>query len=251
MPDPKADPLAALLYAGSPDMFKSARFIYEMTMEMGPADDVTAKILGEEGVAMMQAFGMQASGTGAMQVVDAAAGKTNMQMEIEMGVLGQTMKVETIVIGDSAWARMNGGAWQKSDDATAGSSAGDPAAMLETFRAATKVEWLDNKPLDGEAVHHLRYVIDPEKMDLSSMLKSTPGVSDETSAEEALAILKQMTLEGEAWLAASDLSLRQQRMLMTMIVPMPDEEEARLKVVMNMLMRYTEVNKPVVIEPPK
>jgi hypothetical protein len=253
VPDAKQDPRAALLYSAGSN-FKSATFTYDMNMTMSPADDTSATALGPAAGVLSQ-MAIKGKGSGAMQVVDAAQGKTNLQMSFDMGVMGQQVKMDMIMLDGQVWTRIGeDGAWEKAQSpSTAAKSMGgmDPSSMMESYRDAVKVEWLDDKPLNGEAVHHLRYQVDPSKMDMSSVLASAEG--GKASPEQIQAMLKEMSIDAEVWLTAKDLATRQTKMQISFIMPMPgqaDLKDVKLKVVMDMTMAFDKINQAVEIKAP-
>jgi len=97
---------------------------------------------------------------------------------------------------------------------------------------------------------YLRFTVDPVKFDMSAL---TSTLGEDASAEDIEALLKDMTIDAEVWLTTGDLQLRQQRMLIGMIMSMGEELEnpdARIRMNMDATMRLMNVNEPVTIEPP-
>lgn len=253
IPDVQSDPMGALLYASSGDAMKTAEFEYDMTMTMEPADEAAEEALGPA-VEILSGFTMTATGTGAMEVVDATGLNNKMRMQLDMEAAGEQIAFEMIMIEDTVWVRMGeDGEWEKAEADQAQSvipGGMDPNDMMKAFTDATQVEWIEDTELDGEAVSRLRFTVDPAKFDLGS-LAGTLG--EDASAEEVEAMLKDMTIDAEVWLTADELQLRQQRMLIGMIMSLGKELEnpdARVRMNMDATMRLMNVNEPVTIEPP-
>lgn len=228
-----------------------------MNMTMAPADDASAKALGPAADQLSQ-VAIKGTGQGAIQVIDPLAGKSNMSMDLEMNAVGQKIMLHMIMVGDTAWVRMGDqGDWQKSD-AKAGASKSlggmDPKTMLESYRNATKVQFVEDTKLGEEAVRHLHFVVDPSKTDMSSVVNSaTANSSGQLSPEDLQAIMKEMTIDVDVWLTAKELQLRQEKMVMSFTMPLPGLPagvEARLLTKMDLLMRFDKINQPVKIEPP-
>jgi hypothetical protein len=253
IPDVKSDPLGALLYATSGDAMQTAEFEYDMVMTMEPADEAAEEALGPA-VDVLSGFTMTASGTGAMEIVDATALKNKMRMELDMEAAGEQIAFEMIMIEDTVWVRMGeDGEWEmaEADQAQPAIPGGmDPNDMMEAFADATDVEWVEDTELDGEAVSRLRFTVDPAKFDLGSLTRT---LGEDATAEEVEALLKDMTIDAEVWLTTDELQLRQQRMVIGMIMSLGDEmdnPDARVRMNMNATMRLMNVNEPVTIEPP-
>ena len=255
MPDAQADPKAALLYSASAKGLQSASFTYDMNMTMAAADEAATKALGPA-AAMLSNLSIKASGTGAMQVIDAAKGLANMRMDMDTEAMGQTFHIQTISVGGTTWTRVGtDGAWQKADiktNGTAGKAATgvDPSNMLLAFDSATDVKWLDDEPLNGEPVQHLGFKIDPAKLNLAGVLQSSQN--GKATPEELQAMMENMTINAEAWLGAGDLLPRQEKLTIGWVMPLPGEigVKANLKVGMDTLMIFDMINQPVEIKAP-
>jgi hypothetical protein len=255
MPDAKADPKAALVYSASAKGLRSATFTYQMTMTMAPADDASTNALGAA-AAMLSNLAIKASGTGAMQVVDAAKGQANVRMDINTDAMGQKILVQTITVSGTTWTRVGtDGAWQKADVKTGGTIAKtqtgvDPSSMFLAFDGATDVKWLDDNPLKGKPVHHLSFSIDPAKLNLAGVIQN--GQNGKATPEELQAMMKIMTINAEAWLGADDLLPRQEKLTLGWVMPLPGNAgvSANLKVGMDTLMVFDKLNQPVEIKAP-
>lgn len=254
IPDPKTDPMAALLYTGRPGSFSSAEFDYVMTLEMSPADEASAAALGDD-AGQLSDVQMKITGDGAMEVTDPGALKSKMRMAMNLDMAGQQMAMEMIIIDQTAWIRVGSeGEWQKveGEQATSAIPGGmDPESMLETFQNATDVVWVGDLEIDGEPVSHLRFAIDPAKLDLASLTAMTD--QEELSEQELQEILQDMKPVIDVWITRSNLELRRQVMAFDMIMPFPEElgaSGAKLRMAMEMDMQFRNVNQPVTIEPP-
>ena len=254
VPDPKTDPMGALLYIGQPGSFKSAEFDYLMTLEMSPADEASAAALGDE-AEMLSDVRMTITGDGAMEVTDPGALKSKMRMNMNLSMAGQQMAMELIMIDQTAWIRVGpDGEWQKveGEQAMAAIPGGmDPESMLETFQNATDVVWIEDLEIDGEPASHLSFAIDPAKLDLKSLTAMTNQA--ELSEEEMEQILRDMEPVIDVWVTRADLELRRQRMAFDMIMAFPEElgiSDAQLRMAMVMDMQLSNVNQPVTIEAP-
>ncbi len=247
--------MSALLYSGLAGVLQSYTFTYDMKVEVAPADEASAEALGEAlGAEMLGLLSMRAAGSGAVQVVDPALSKANMRMDIEMEFAGQTESLHMVVVGDTAWMRLGDkGPWQKMDVGEAGGVAPgiDPNTVLADLDKATDVRWIEESELEGERVHHLRFSFDPSEMDLSSLFAGAN--LGQLSPEEFQSILEEMIIEGETWLGVGDLLPRQQRLVISTVVPMPEEAgipEAKLRFVIDVVSRLDNFNEEIIIEPP-
>ncbi len=254
VPDPKTDPMAALLYVGRPGSFSSAEFDYVMTLEMSPADEASAAALGDD-AGQLSDVQMKITGDGAMEVTDPGALKSKMRMAMNLDMAGQQMAMEMIIIDQTAWIRVGSeGEWQKVEGEQAMSAIPggmDPESMLETFQNATDVAWVEDLEIDGEPVSHLRFAIDPAKRDLASLTAMTDQA--ELSEEELQEILKDMQPVIDVWITKANLELRRQVMAFDMIMPFPEElgaSDAKLRMALEMDMQVRNVNEPVTIEAP-
>lgn len=254
IPDPKTDPMAALLYTARPGSFGSAEFDYVMTLKMSPADEASAAAMGDA-AEQLSAAPMTITGTGAMEVTDPGALKSKMRMNMNLDMAGQQMAMDMIVIDQAAWLRIGpDGAWQKveGEQATAAIPGGmDPDSMLETFQNATDVAWVEDVDIDGEPVSHLRFAIDPAKLDLAS-LTGMMGQA-EMSSDEVQAALQEMKPVIDVWITRAGLELRKQVMAFDVIMSLPEEmgiAGAKLRMGLTMEMQFRNVNQPVTIEAP-
>jgi hypothetical protein len=251
-PDPKADPAGALLYAAA-NPWKTSTFTYTMGAKMSAADDATAKLLGPMADQLSKAM-MSGSGKGAIEMKDPATGKANMQMDLDIGAAGQQMAIQMVTIGEDSWMRMGEtGEWQKSKAPTgAGAAANDPGAMLKYLQNATEVTWVDNKPLNDEPAQHLRFTVDPSKLDLAGLMAGAAG-SGKTPPDAVAAMLKDAKISFDAWLVGPDLRVREERMTLNTIFPMGEATgmgNMKLGMELDMTMRFDNFDKPVKIEPP-
>jgi hypothetical protein len=226
-----------------------------MNMKMAPADDASKQALGAA-AGMLSNLAIKGSGTGAMQVVDPATHRANVKMDMTTDAMGQKFIIQTVTISDTSWVRIGSdGKWQKADAnasaTTAKSQTGmTPGSMFMAFDSATDVKWLDDNPLNGQPVHHLSFTIDPAKLKLDQIIQNSQN--GKATPEELQAIMKNMTLSGEAWLGADDLLPRQEKVNMTWVMPLPGGTgtNANLKVGMDTTMVFDKINQPVDIQPP-
>ena len=255
MPDPKTDPQAALLYAGEGKLFKTAEFTYTMSITMAPADDASVKALGEQAAALAGAK-MEIAGSGAMEVTDPEAGKANMRMDMDMSAAGQQLKLQMVMVDDTAWAKMSGQEkWTKveGDQAKAALPAGvSPDQMLQDFKNAVDVEWVEDVTRNDEELSHLRFTLDPSKMNLDSLL-GTVTQGQELSQDDVDALVKDMKPVVDVWLTREGLELRAEQMTVDWTMGLPaaaNAGDAKIRFLMAMDMQFTKVNEPVSIEPP-
>jgi hypothetical protein len=253
MPDPKTDPQAALMYSSAGEMFKTAEFTYDLTMTMAPADDASKAALGDE-AAELENLKTEMTGSGAMDRTDPQ--NVKMRMELNMNAAGQKLSLEMVGIGQTAWVKMPGqDEWTKVEDQEALSSmtAGvTPDEMLEGFENAVDVEWIEDTTLNGEEVSHLRFTLDPSKMDLDALTGSL-GQGEEISPEDLQAMMKDMKPVVDVWLSRATLQPRGQKMQLDWLMPLPEQAnmgDAKLRIIMLMNAEYSKVNEPVTIEAP-
>jgi hypothetical protein len=253
MPDPKTDPQAALMYSSAGEMFKTAEFTYDLTMTMAPADDASKAALGDE-AAELENLKTEMTGSGAMDRTD--PDNVKMRMELNMNAAGQNLSLEMVGIGQTAWVKMPGqDEWTKVEDQEALSSmtAGvTPDEMLEDFENAVDVEWIEDTTLNGEEVSHLRFTLDPAKMDLDALTGSL-GQGEEISPEDLQAMMKDMKPVVDVWLSRATLQPRGQKMQLDWLMPLPEQAnmgDAKLRIIMLMNAEYSKVNEPVTIEAP-
>ncbi len=115
------------------------------------------------------------------------------------------------------------------------------------------MQWIEDVTRDGEALSHLRFMIDPSKMNLSDLLAGNLGAGQSLSPEELQAMVKDMKPVVDVWLTKSGLELREQRMTLDWVMALPKEAnvgDAKLRITMNMNAGYFNVNKPLAIEAP-
>jgi hypothetical protein len=253
MPDPKTDPQAALMFSSAGEMFKTAEFTYAMTMTMAPADDASKEALGDQ-AAELEDFEMTMNGAGAMDMSD--PDNVKMRMDMDMDAVGQQISIEMVVIGKTAWMKMPGqDEWTKVEDEQALSALPTgitPDQMLKDFESAVDVEWIEDTTLNGEEVSHLRFTMDPSKMDLEALTGSlTQGETIPT--EELQEMMKDMKPVTDVWLSRATLQPRAQKMTLDWVMPLPEEASAggaKLRITMLMDAQYSKVNEPVTIEAP-
>ncbi len=257
-PDPKKDPMGALLWASGEDRWRSATFAYTMNMKIVAADEASEKALADaaEALESLSAAGLTMTGEGALEVVDAAAGKANMRMSMNMESMGQSFGGDVIMIGNTVYARTgDSGPWQKSsseemDQALPG---GDPTQMLEAFKNATDIEYVDVEELDGRSAHHLVVTIDPSTMNVDS-LAQLAGSTVDASPEQLATIRENVTVTMDVWLAVDDLLLLQDAMTLSVVQPVPSsaelKEDASMRFAIYMTMKFDNINEPVTIEAP-
>ncbi len=253
-PDPKTDPTGALLYASSGKLFKTAEFTYTMTMTMAPADDASAKALGAQ-ADQLKSFKMDAKGSGALEVTDPTAFKSKMRMDMDINAAGQQMAMQMIMIDQTGWVKLAGqDTWQKVEGEQAKSAAPglNPEQMLRDFENAVDVQWIEDVTQGTEQLSHLRFSMDPTKLDLASLTANATGGSQLTP-EQLQAMVKDMKPVVDVWLTRLTLELRGEKMLLDFVMPLPKDAnvgDAKIKLSMVMEMRFSKVNEPVTIEPP-
>jgi hypothetical protein len=242
-PDPKADPLAALLYASAPGRMKSATFVYQVNTTLKPADEASAKALGATANQLSQA-GQTMTGTGAFEVVDVAKNLANMRMTFETSTQGQTTKGETVVLDDTVWYCTSVLGCLKLPRTSSSKLTGvDPAQMLELLRHASAPVWVDENPLNGEPVHHLRYKVNKE-----NAANLVSGLVRDAWKE----MVKEMTVQVDVWMTAQDLVIRKMEVGVGMILEISIQNaNPRIRGDTSMVMSYDKLNQPVKIEAPK
>ena len=254
IPDAKADPAAALAYAGNGKLFKTAEFTYTMGMNMTPADDASAKALGAQADALKSLL-MQANGQGAIEVTDPAALKSKIRMDMDINAAGQQTQMQMVVIDQTAWVKVAGqDTWQKMEGAQARSVTPgvSPETMLEDFKNAADVQWIEDVTLSGEQMSHLRFTMDPSKLDLATLTGSATA-STQLTPEELEGMFKDFKPVVDVWLSKPNLELRGEKMQLEWVMPLPKEAnaaEVKLRVAMTMAMQFSKVNEPVKIEAP-
>ncbi|MCU0508709.1 MAG: hypothetical protein MUC34_09940 [Anaerolineae bacterium] len=253
LPDPKTDPQAALLYSSAGEMFKTAEFTYDMTMTMAPADDASKDALGDE-AAEIENFKMNLAGTGAMDMTDPE--NVKMRMDMDMSAAGQDISIEMVMIGKTAWIKMPGqDEWTKAEGDQALSTLPTgitPDQMLEDFENAVDVEWIEDTTLNGEEVSHLRFTMDPSKMDLEA-LTGDAMLGQEMTPEQLQELMKDMKPVVDVWLSKATLQPRGQKMQLDWVMGLPEDAnmgDAKLRITMLMDAEYSKVNEPVTIEAP-
>lgn len=254
IPDPKTDPGGALVYASGANLFKTAEFTYTMGMTMEPADEASRQALGAQ-ADQLKNFLMEAKGSGALEVTGPEAMKSRVRMDMNINAAGQDMQIQMIVIDETAWVKLAGqDTWQKveGEQATSVAPGMDPEQMLEDFKNAADVEWVEDVTQDGEQLSHLRFTMDPSKTDLSGLTSSITSSAD-LSAEELQAMFQNMQPVVDVWLAKPTLELRGEKMQLEWVMPLPEianAGDAKLRMAMMIDMQFTNVNEPVSIEPP-
>lgn len=254
IPDPKTDPQAALLYSSGAQLFKTAEFTYTMTMTMAPADDASKAALGDQ-LAEVEGFKMEMAGSGAMDMTDTE--NVKMRMDMDLDAAGQQMSIQMIMLDKTAWVKMSGeDTWTKVEGDKALSSLPTgvtPDQMVKDFANAVDAQWIEDTTLNGEAVSHLRFTMDPAKMDLAGLTGSITQGQDMT-AEQLQAMMKDMKPVVDVWLSKADLQPRGQKMALDFVMSLPAEAnvgDAKLRINMLMDALYSKVNEPVTIEAPK
>ena len=180
-----------------------------------------------------------------------------MRMDMDMNASGQQVSIQVVMIGKTAWVKMPGqDTWTKAegDQALSSLPAGvTPEQMMDDFKDAVDVEWVEDTTLNGEEVSHLRFTMDPSKMDLESLTSSlTQG--QELSSEELQAMIKDMKPVVDVWLSKANLQIRGQKTNLDWVMALPAEAnagDAKIRFVMSMDAQYSKVNEPVTIEAPK
>jgi hypothetical protein len=255
IPDPKTDPVGALMYAGEGKLFKTAEFTYTMSMTMNPADDASAKALGDQAAALAGAK-MDITGSGAMEVTDAAAGEANMRMDMDMSAAGQQFKLQMVKIGETAWVKMTGqDQWTKveADQADGALPAGvSPDQMLKDFKNAIDAQLIEDVTRNGEELSHLRFTLDPSQMNLDTLMGSVTQGQELTQAELD-ELTKDMKPVVDVWLTKSGLELRAEQMTVDWTMGLPADVnvgDAKLRFALTMDMQFANVNEPVTIEAP-
>lgn len=255
IPDPQTDPQAALLYTSGAQLFKTAEFTYTMTMTMAPADDASKKAALGDQAAELEDFQMTMEGSGAMDMTDTE--NVKMRMDMDLDAAGQQMSIQMVMLDKTAWVKMSGqDEWTKveGDEALSSLPTGvTPDQMVKDFENAVDVEWIEDTTLNGEAVSHLRFTMDPAKMDLASLTGSVTQGQDLT-AEQLQEMMKDMKPVVDVWLSKADLQPRGQKMQLDWVMSLPEEAnvgDAKLRINMLMDAQYSNVNEPVTIEAPE
>lgn len=255
IPNPQADPAGALLYASSGKLFRTAEFTYTMTVTVAPADDASAQALGAQ-ASELKNLTMVAAGSGALEVTDPASMKSKMRLDMDVDAAGQKMTMQMVLIDQSAWVKATGiDTWQKveGEQAKAALPAGmSPEQMLQDFKDAVDVQWVEDVTQGSETISHLRFSIDPSKLDLASLTSGAAGSADLTP-EELQAMFKDMQPAVDVWLAKPSLELRGEKMQVDFMTPLPAEAnmgDAKIRMTVVMDMQFSKVNEPVTIEPP-
>jgi hypothetical protein len=253
MPDPKTDPQAALLYSSAGEKFKTAEFDYAMTMTMAPADDASEAALGDQATEI-EGFKLNLTGSGAMDMTD--PDDVKMRMDMDMTAAGQNMSIEMVMIGKAAWIKMPGqDTWTKVEGEEALSSLPTgitPDQMLQDFENAVDVEWIEDTILNGEEVSHLRFTLDPSKMNLES-LTGDAMLGQDLTPEQVQELMKDMKPVVDVWLSKATLQPIGQKMQLDWVMGLPEDADmgdVRLRINMLMDAQYSKVNEPVTIEAP-
>ena len=254
IPDPKVDPAAALLYASNGKLFKTAEFTYTMSVNMAAADDASVKALGVQ-ADQLKNFKMEANGAGALEVTDPNSLKSKLRMDMDLNAVGQQMKMQMVMIDQAAWVKLAGqDTWQKVEASQAKSVVPgmNPEQMLEDFKNAVDVKWIEDVTQGGQELSHLQFSIDPSKLDLASLTANATG-SAELTPEQLQGMFKDMKPVVDVWLTKQGLELRGEKMQLDFVMPLPAEAnagDAKIKLAMIMDMKFNKVNEPVTIEPP-
>ncbi len=113
VPDPKTDPMAALLYVGQPGLSKSAGARLPHDAEHVAGRRCPRRSAGDE-AELLRDVRMTITGDGAMEVTDPGAAKSKMRMNMNLSMAGQQMDMELVMIDQTAWIRAGpDGDWQK------------------------------------------------------------------------------------------------------------------------------------------
>ncbi len=254
VPDPKTDPAAALLYASTGQLFQTAEFTYTMTMTMTPADDASAKALGAQ-ADQLAAFQMATNGSGAMEITDPTTARYKMRMDMDLSAAGQQMNMRMVMIDQTVWVKLaDQDAWQMVDASQAKgfTPSISPDKMMEEFKNAVDVQWVEDVTQGSETLSHLRFTMDYSKLDLGSL---TSGFTDSANltAEQTQAMLKEMKPVIDVWLAKPTLQMRGEKMHLDFVMPLPKEAnvgDAKIRASMTMDMQFSKVNEPLTIEAP-
>jgi hypothetical protein len=221
---------------------------------MAPADNASVKALGAQ-ADQLQNFKMEAAGSGAMEVTDPTAFKSKMRMDMDVNAAGQQMNMQMILIDQAAWVKLVGqDSWQEVSASQAQSIVPGLSTekMLEGFKEAADVQWIEDVTQGTESVSHLRFTIDYTKLDIGSLTSSLTANSNMTP-EQLEAMVKDIKPVVDVWLTKPTLELRGEKMQMDFVMPLPAEAnagDAKIRLAMVMDMQFSKVNEPVTIEPP-
>jgi ligand-binding sensor domain-containing protein len=206
-PDPRTDPAGALLYSNFPTGLGDVGFTATYDLRAEPQENF------DYGLETARSFGT-------LNVVDYTTGAIDMEAHVSFSISTFGQDIHVIKTGDQAWARAAAMQWQALPADALTSSDWErmvwggwhPLNALEPFDSAVEVTWVEDMLLDGELVHHLHVVFDPDKMrHLSDTAKARyeyqwvsllddPGLfGDATSVD----------VQAEVWLAADDLAAKQ------------------------------------------
>jgi hypothetical protein len=254
-PDPRSDPLGALLYSAAPGRLESAEFSYEMRMGISPVDDAAREALGPAAL-MLSAATVKGSGEGAISLADTESGRADVRLDMTVSVLGQEMRMGTILVGGTMWTRLGDGPWEKQTPAAMGATVPGglfPDRMLESLNEAQELVYVGEELLDGRQVHHLRYTVAPAALDAAGLLKGLEVTGGFFSAEDIEALLGSTEVVADVYLATEDLSIARQAISMEMVMAAPprlNAADARLRLGVDMVMGFDKLNEPVTILPP-
>jgi hypothetical protein len=220
---------------------------------MAPADDASAKALGAE-ADQLKGYMFEANGSGALEVTDPNSLKSKMRMDMEMKAGGQGMAFEMVLIDQTAWVKMKGDTnWKKiqAEQAKSVMPGMSPEQLLENFRDAGDVKWVEDVSVDGEQLSHLQFTVDASKLDLGAL--SSAGAGSNITPEQLKAMMKDMKPVVDVWLTTPGLEMRGEKMQLDFNVPLPAEAnavDAKIKLSIVMDMKFSKVNEPVTIEAP-
>jgi hypothetical protein len=233
------DPFEALKAINQASMeLKSAHFTMDMDMDMD---------IGGSSVTMVM------TAVGDVEMTGPSPEDANMQMEMTISLLGQTVKMELVAVNGQYWTREEGKSWQSMPATSAspfGGLGGDPTAALKYLEQAKDLKRLKDEKVDGVDCYHFSFVMDTETLATPEMLGQITG-SGQLTAEQARKILETAVLEAEAWVGKEDLFLRRQVIDMTFeISGLPELGDTIVKYDMQIDLRFSQINEPVEIKAP-
>jgi formylglycine-generating enzyme required for sulfatase activity len=257
VPDPKADPLAALRYGALPEILQTAAFTLTVAQTLGPANASpaiaavkplpTAETTAGVEISAADLFNFTTLSWGAVRLADPAALEASQQWQAGTRLV---FSLDIVIADDFRWLRFASSPWEKEGPLGGVDADTQPLfgmlllpeirAMVAALGEAATAEWIEETAIDGERVHHLRF---RPRLDglhpclLSAGLLYTP---EPLPCDKGTPVV-----EGEAWLRTEDLTPRQLRLRVTQ-----EGISAETKVVIDHILQFGDVNRPVQIEPP-
>jgi formylglycine-generating enzyme required for sulfatase activity len=251
LPDARTDPAAALRYSNFPADLRNVAFSSTYDINADPSADYDNFGYGPEA----------AISNGRVNVVDFAGGKVNMETHsrFTIGTLGQDVHI--IRLGDRAWVREDGYPWvevnpeglDSVDAARLFWGGWYPPYMLEPFDSVIEVTWLEDGLLDGEPVHRLHVVFDPEKMRyLDATAKARyeyQWVSLLSAEDRRYGDPTSVNVEADVWLATEDLTVKRIEMLIEIATQEGESGEGKTNWAIERTVKFGPDNSGTVSEP--